>query len=199
MKRLLCYGDSNTWGQRPFVWEKYPENLIWTSLVENRGGVIAINEGLCGRTAGDIDFGQPFYNGLSHFLSHAYSKWPFDAILIALGTNDLQARFERSAQQIFSDLIGYVSKINFMKDEDRIRLSFMTPPMLIKEIGRGESFEGADKKVIELRDLLIQNQNTHPYSVIDISGIEVKSEDGVHFSLEEHERVAEEVIKHFIA
>lgn len=198
MRKLLCYGDSNTWGQKSFVWEKYPDNLIWTSLIEKSGSVTVLNEGLCGRTAGDIDLERPFHNGLSHFLSHAYSKWPFDALIIALGTNDLQARFARSAKDIYSDLMSYFKKLAFMEEDDGITnldVCFMTPPMLNKEVGRGESFEEADKKIIELKELLISNQSVLKYSVIDITGIQVRSDDGLHFSPHEHQQVADEVSK----
>lgn len=41
MKRILAYGDSNTWGFDPVTWgsvpmtlERYPEDIRWTGLLQ---------------------------------------------------------------------------------------------------------------------------------------------------------------------
>ncbi len=196
MKRILCYGDSNTWGQKALIWEKYPNDLIWTSLLQNKLGqeYQILVEGLCGRTAGDIDFEKPFHNGLEHFLSHAYSAYPFEAIIIALGTNDLQKRFARSANDIYHDLMSYIDKLKFMRDDDgidNIKFFFMLPPKITLEIDSDQTFEHANSKSAELLKLLNENIADRRYSVIDITDISVTSEDGLHFSVYEHKLIAE--------
>ena len=59
MKRILAYGDSNTWGFDPVTWgsvprtlERYPEDIRWTGLLQKALGKDApvLEEGLCGRT-----------------------------------------------------------------------------------------------------------------------------------------------------
>ena len=59
MKRILAYGDSNTWGFDPVTWgsvpmtlERYPEDIRWTGLLQKALGkdALVLEEGLCGRT-----------------------------------------------------------------------------------------------------------------------------------------------------
>lgn len=49
-KRILCFGDSNTWGFTPITGERYPEGVRWTSLLGEYTGAQIIEEGLNGRT-----------------------------------------------------------------------------------------------------------------------------------------------------
>lgn len=50
-KRILCFGDSNTWGFTPITGERYPEGVRWTSLLGEYTGAQIIEEGLNGRTS----------------------------------------------------------------------------------------------------------------------------------------------------
>ncbi|MDE6589326.1 MAG: hypothetical protein K2K53_03035 [Oscillospiraceae bacterium] len=50
-RRLLCYGDSNTYGYDPrsYLGERYPESVRWTALLD-AGGWKVINQGENGRS-----------------------------------------------------------------------------------------------------------------------------------------------------
>ena len=49
-RRILCYGDSNTYGYDPrsYLGGRYPESVRWTSLL-NTDDWETINEGMNGR------------------------------------------------------------------------------------------------------------------------------------------------------
>ncbi len=49
--RVLCYGDSNTYGYDPrsYLGERYPESVRWTALLEQRGWQV-FNRGENGRS-----------------------------------------------------------------------------------------------------------------------------------------------------
>ena len=55
-KRILCFGDSNTWGYVPATGKRYPVGVRWTSLLQEKlgDGYEIIEEGLNSRTT-DID------------------------------------------------------------------------------------------------------------------------------------------------
>lgn len=36
MRKILCYGDSNTWGLIPGTKERYPWGVRWTSLLQEK-------------------------------------------------------------------------------------------------------------------------------------------------------------------
>ena len=48
--RVLCFGDSNTYGYDPrsYIGERYPESVRWTALLNATGWVVT-NEGKNGR------------------------------------------------------------------------------------------------------------------------------------------------------
>lgn len=38
MKKILCYGDSNTWGYVPGTGERYPEDVRWPCVCQKELG-----------------------------------------------------------------------------------------------------------------------------------------------------------------
>ena len=46
-KRILCYGDSNTWGAIPNENGRYPDDVRWTGVLQNElGGNYKVTEEL---------------------------------------------------------------------------------------------------------------------------------------------------------
>ena len=93
-KRILCYGDSNTWGAIPGGDEttRYTENVRWTGVLQSVLGndYRIIEEGYCGRTTVFDDVVENRVNGLTYFAQCIASQSPLDLIIIMLGTNDLK-------------------------------------------------------------------------------------------------------------
>ena len=90
-KRILCYGDSNTWGYVPGVGTRYPEELRWTGVCQAQLGADyqIIEEGLNGRTTVfDIPWAQ-CRNGLAGLGYALQAQAPLHLAVIFLGTNDL--------------------------------------------------------------------------------------------------------------
>lgn len=52
MKTILCYGDSNTYGLKSDLVSRYPRNVRWTGILQEKLGseYYVIEEGLGGRT-----------------------------------------------------------------------------------------------------------------------------------------------------
>ena len=50
-KRILCYGDSNTWGYKPVTGERYDEDERFTGVLARELGedYRVVEEGLVGR------------------------------------------------------------------------------------------------------------------------------------------------------
>lgn len=94
-KRILCYGDSNTYGYIP-TGGRYDEHTRWPMRMgEVLGGDYAvIEEGFNGRTC---VFDDPveggFKSGVEYLPPCLMSHNPLDAVLIMLGTNDTKVRF----------------------------------------------------------------------------------------------------------
>ncbi len=90
-KRILCFGDSNTWGYIPGTAERYSESERWTCLLQNMLGssYSVVEEGMTGRTTVfDTGF-DDLLNGKKALGYILKSQLPLDVAVVMLGTNDL--------------------------------------------------------------------------------------------------------------
>lgn len=104
-QRILIYGDSNVWGAR-FGGSRIPYSRRWANQVRRmlRRRVDIVVDGVCGRVAGSFRTDKPHKNGHDYFVECLHAALPVDLVIIALGTNDLQQRFHRAADDIIADL-----------------------------------------------------------------------------------------------
>ncbi len=100
-KRILCYGDSNTWGYDPGNQPegaehevRFPSESRWTGVLKKRlgEGYTVIEEALNGRTTMWDDPTKPYRNGLSYLQACLESHAPLDIVIVMLGTNDMKPR-----------------------------------------------------------------------------------------------------------
>lgn len=95
--RILCFGDSNTWGVIPRWYDttvpsdRYDENTRWpqvmASLLVEKFQII--EEGLGGRTTVYDLPDSPGKNGKAYLLPCIQTHRPLDLVIVMLGTNDL--------------------------------------------------------------------------------------------------------------
>lgn len=113
-KTILCYGDSNTWGQTPDkTGHRYPAGIRWTGVLQARLGddYYVIEEGLSSRTT-NLDYAKkPGRNGRTYLEPCLDSHAPIDTVVLMLGTNDLKIEFNRSAEEIAQAAQGLVELI----------------------------------------------------------------------------------------
>lgn len=111
-KRIVCFGDSNTWGYDAITGERFPEEIRWTGALQKELGDAyrIVEEGLCGRTS---VFEDPLNEGMSGF-TYLYpclmSQAPVDLLILMLGTNDCKQRFGLTAKNISDGLKRLVLK-----------------------------------------------------------------------------------------
>src|SRR5271154_2317577 len=111
MKRVLCYGDSNTWGTAPMKnmddVRRHEPHVRWPGAMVAALGSdwTLVEEGLGGRTTVHDDPIEGIYkNGKTYLQPCLESHWPLDAIALMLGTNDLKPKFSLSANDIASGI-----------------------------------------------------------------------------------------------
>lgn len=110
MYRILCYGDSNTWGCGPTLQPpapRHPTDSRWPRVLGAELGPYCevIEEGLNARTTDTQDPMQPLItgagvDGAAYLPACLASHLPLDLVVIMLGTNDLKAHFARSPLRI---------------------------------------------------------------------------------------------------
>jgi len=91
MKRILCFGDSNTWGYIPGKRTRFSPNVRWTGVAQKLLGdeYLLIEEGLNGRTTVYDNPCKPWERGIDMLPGTLLSHSPLDLVIIMLGTNDL--------------------------------------------------------------------------------------------------------------
>ena len=108
MRKMLCYGDSNTFGYNPrsYWGEPYPDDVRWTGILHAKGWDV-LN---CGQNGREIPSTE---GGLQAAERLIYSAMPVDIVTVMLGTNDflnhphftagdVAARMERLLQALRS-------------------------------------------------------------------------------------------------
>lgn len=109
-KRILCYGDSNTYGYIP-TGGRYDENTRWPMRMQRLLGksYAVIEEGFNGRTC---VFDDPveggFKSGVQYLPPCLMTHNPLDAVLIMLGTNDTKVRFGMTPMTIGQSMMQLV-------------------------------------------------------------------------------------------
>lgn len=105
-KRILCFGDSLTWGWIPVAdgmpTERFPADTRWTGVLAAELGpdYVVIEEGLSARTTNADDPTDPRLNGSAYLPSCLAGHLPLDLVILMLGTNDTKAYFRRTPLDI---------------------------------------------------------------------------------------------------
>ncbi len=107
MKKILCFGDSNTWGHNPIDGSRLAKPwplLVQESLCEYE----IIADGVCGRTTAYDIPNECGKNGLQSFEEYIEKNNGADMLIVMLGTNDTLNFFRKNAQESAENIRGYI-------------------------------------------------------------------------------------------
>lgn len=135
--RILCYGDSNTWGYiSGSDHQKYGNNERWTKILANYLGenFEIIEEGLNSRTliSNDTRPGKEGKNGYEYLIPCLDTHDPIHLVILMLGTNELKFTYNRSAKDIGEMLETYFVK-TILNRKSQLKNSYpliVTPPII---------------------------------------------------------------------
>ena len=199
MKRILCYGDSNTWGFDAKTQDRFDDQTRWTRiLAQNLGaGYEVIEEGLNGRTTVWDDPIEGHKNGLTYLIPCLESHRPLDLVVLMLGTNDLKQRFSLSAFDIAQGaavLVRTIQSSQTGRDGAPPITLLMAPPPTTTLTEYAEMLEGAGPKSARFAAHYggVAKQLGCPF--LDTGAVIVSSPlDGVHFEASEHLKLGQAV------
>ena len=196
-KRILCYGDSLTFGKIPGPFTRYLPNERWTGVLQELLGYEyeVIEEGLRGRTTDMDDPDSIGRNGLSYFQSCILSHLPVDLVIILLGANDLKERFNRTAKEIapafkkYKDALLYACKY---LEEKEPQILLISPPLVDEANTLPEwGYRGGGEKSKELGKEYSKVAKEMKADFIDLASIVKPSPlDGIHLDPESNRIVA---------
>lgn len=145
MKRVLCFGDSNTWGNIASTADRYPADVRWTGILQKALGsdYTVIEEGYNGRTTVMFDTVENRLAGIDYFAPCLDSQSPLDLVIIMLGTNDLKLRFGLEAESIAYGFNRYLNAIRITPMMGEKPKVLLVSPILINEAYKqNEVFHG---------------------------------------------------------
>ena len=100
MKTVVCFGDSNTWGQDPKTpGGRLPIHMRYTGILQELLGneYLIREEGVCGRTTAFDDPIDPHRNGAAYIDCCMLTHMPVDLLVVMLGSNDLKRHLHQNA------------------------------------------------------------------------------------------------------
>jgi lysophospholipase L1-like esterase len=199
MKTVLCYGDSNTWGYEPASGDRFSEDLRWPGVLARELGseFRVIEEGLNARTTVREDPVEEYKNGKDYLRPCLESHRPLDVVIIALGVNDLKARFFASASDAADGagiLVTIAQRSGAGPDGSPPAVLLMAPPPVGRLTELAEMFAGAEEKSRGFARQYRRVAEKYGCELLD-AGEQVRASDldGIHLEVGEHRKLGEAV------
>ena len=201
-RRILCFGDSNTWGFDGRDGGRFDEDTRWTGLLQRALGpeYTVIEEGQNSRTilAEDPILGDK--TGGRYILPCLESQRPLDLLILMLGTNDLKARFHLTDYNIGQAMDTFLRRVRGLADYDPLlrdmKILLVAPPPLGEGIltapgcenFRGETGLRYSRALAEQYRPLAEKYRC---AFLDAASVASPSPvDGLHMEPEEHAKLA---------
>lgn len=195
MKKLLCYGDSNTYGFIPKTCGRYEKSERWSGILsELLPYYEVIEEGMNNRTGFFKNPEGLKQSGGEYLPVYLQNHKDIDIFILSLGTNDAQIFYNLNEQVIkkgLQDIINLIHKTNLRTE------IVIVPPVKIMPYILNSSFS-----LMFDKDSIMRNHKTlsvfkqvaeeNCCEFFDINEIVTPSEaDGLHYSKTSHKIIAE--------
>lgn len=197
MKKVLCFGDSNTYGYIPSTHERYDKNIRWTGVLQNLCGsdVKIIEAGCNNRTAFCDNPVGLMQTGAKIF--HEFLSPDLDYIIIALGINDMQMHYKFTEIDIKNGIENLINIAQSIAPEAKILL--VCPCALTENVLKSPKFS----QMFNQYSIERSHKLNKIYSVVAKEKIckyldlntctQVSTVDGLHYEPEQHKIIAEKI------
>lgn len=195
MRRILVYGDSNSFGTGPMpdlgADPILPRGARWGDRMAAAlgPGFEVVIEGLGGRTAVlDDPVEGEWKNGMRTLLPVLGSHRPVDLLIVCLGTNDLKARHGLEAQEV---ALGVARLLRAALASGWVGRALAICPPPVKERGDfAAMFRGAERRGRGLAAEMARFAGAEGADFLDAGEvIETCELDGIHWTAEAHDRL----------
>lgn len=196
MKKILCFGDSNTFGFNLQSGKRYDKNTRWTGTLQTLcKDKFKITEAGCNNRTAFMDnpagVEQTGYKILPEYLKHE----KFDIIILAIGINDLQIFFAPTSEEFKKGLEKLIKITKEFSPNSEIIL--VCPSKLNSEgikngIFRYQFDNISVEKSFKLPQIYKSLADKYKCNFIDLNDItEVSALDGLHYLPQSHKKIAE--------
>lgn len=195
MKKILCFGDSNTFGYIPAGQGRYTKDIRWSGILSTLGaGKFKIIEAGCNnRTCfryNPVGLMQTGYQVLATLLEEN-----LDGVILAVGINDTQTHYGAKLEEFKTGLENLIKIVRTGAKEAKIIVA--APAQLSEGIYKDKYFSTLfDNSSIEkslhlgeIYETVSREQNCY---FIDWNKlVKVSDKDGLHLEVEAHKTIAE--------
>ena len=192
MAVIVAFGDSNTWGYDPVSGQRLAREKRWTGVMAAALGAKhqVIEEGLGGRTTVFVDPIEPDRRGADYLPPCLRSHAPLDLVIIALGCNDMKARFNVSAAEI---AFG-AERLVMMAEAEAVgpngappRILLVAPPPIAKLTAFADMFRGGEPKSRAIAAAYAEVAERRRIGFVDAGQfIHCSDLDGIHYEADQH-------------
>ncbi|WP_325894965.1 SGNH/GDSL hydrolase family protein [Grimontia sp. NTOU-MAR1] len=210
MQRILCFGDSNTWGYNPSNGSRWGEAIRWTSRLKNllnndsTTGAIerfeVLEEGLNGRTTVWNDPIKPYRDGSAALPMILLSHRPLNWVVIMLGTNDLKSQFPSEPAWIaegIRKLIGQVKECD-NAGQPTPRILIVSPAPMHDANNWASGFHNGRQKSLDLATYFRAVAEEEGCDFFEAATVcEASPIDGLHLDEAGHAALADALTKIF--
>lgn len=196
MKKILLYGDSNTWGHNPVDCSRL--SRTWGEVVKEILPDFDITiDGECGRAT---LLGEGPKRGIACFRERYFvKKHDFDLIVIMLGTNDLLKEIHYEPERTAEALRQYIRETRVVYGDTKF---LIISPILAREeslthpiFGELYSQKSVDdsKRLGEVIEKMTKEEDVYFMNAADFA--KASDIDGIHMTVEEHEKLGRAAAK----
>lgn len=202
--RVLCYGDSNTYGHIPAEGGRYDRHTRWPGRLQELLGESwhVIEEGLNGRTTAFEDEFVPGRCGLDVIGEVVQGHDPFDILIIMLGSNDCKRRFRASAEMITDGLEQVLEKARDCAPGS-FSILVVAPASMTMRVTSADFGSEFDETSVNISKELAGRyeelaQKLH-CDFLDASRVtQVSTTDGLHLDADGHKALAKAVCEYLL-
>lgn len=199
MPRVLCFGDSNTWGTVPGESRRYDENERWPALLKTALVTEAevIEEGQQGRT---LVHNNPFQGEKSgqRYLRDRLEKYTPDIVLILLGTNDLKKRFALCADDVAKSAAHLAEQTQQFKSsslQKTVKVLLIAPPAVLEVGFFAKMYAGAAAKSMQFSKSYAMYAQKIGCAFFDAGSVVTScTEEGIHWQKDQHQYLADALV-----
>ena len=195
MKKVLCFGDSNTYGYNPKSGNRYPKDMRWTGVLQLSRPDLKIIEAGCNNRTGFVD--NPAGTNFTGYkvLPSLISCSP-DILIIAIGINDLQSQYNVTLDNFRCGIEQMLIQVRQILPTSAIII--LAPTVITPDILRSNFASLFDQKSVEKSSFLPQIYkeiaHLHACTFLDLNTIiQPSAIDGLHYSEYSHTIIAQAV------
>lgn len=195
MKKILCFGDSNTYGYNPENCSRYSIFERWSGILsKNLANFKIIEKGCNNRTC----FSNPIKELNSIQILPECLNEKFDIIILQIGINDLQFAYNTDLNQLKRKLIELINIINNNQASEIIIFCPNEIDKCILNSYFAQLFDNTSisksKKLNKIFKGISKETKAKVFYLSDIT--KTSAIDGLHFDIENHKKIADVLINY---